>query len=186
MSNTINTPDPAQPFGSAVIRAETNKRMYDRNLPSGMLQPYISVRPVMTKYSILPIVDPRKDLTVNMPVYPTYNMSQTFNPGNDEGPWSGFASQINTESDLRNQIFALQRCPQSVYVPNSTSDLYQSSFTPKMNYLQPFPDLFKEEQFNEFNPNPNPTVTPNVFYTPTRIDSRYPNLETHHLTKEPA
>ena len=177
MSNTNSQ------FGSAIIHNETNTRMYDRNVPSGMIQPYLSVRPVMTKYSILPIVDPRKILDVKMPVYPTYNISQTFNPGNDQGPWSGFASQINTESDLRNQIFALQRCSQSVYVPDSTSDLYQYNFQPRMNYIQPFPDLFKKENFDEFNPNPiPPNVTQNIFYSPTRLDSRFGdlNLEIHH------
>jgi hypothetical protein len=36
----------------------------------------------------------------------TFNMSQTFTPGNTFGPWSGYASQVNDESILRNHAFA--------------------------------------------------------------------------------
>jgi hypothetical protein len=45
---------------------QTNTRIYDRNIPSQMLQPNIDVRPAMTKYTYLPIVEPRKRPTVNL------------------------------------------------------------------------------------------------------------------------
>ena len=35
----------------SIIRSQTNNRIYNRNIPSKLLQPYIDVRPVMTKYS---------------------------------------------------------------------------------------------------------------------------------------
>jgi hypothetical protein len=92
------------------IHNQTNTRIYDRNIPTQPLQPYLDVRPVMTKYSFLPIVDPRKELNVNLKQLPTFNQRTTFNPGNTQSPWSGFASNINTESELRNQIYALQKC----------------------------------------------------------------------------
>jgi hypothetical protein len=103
-----------------------NSRIYDRNIPSQMLQPYISVRPVMTKYSFMPIVDPRKELSVKLEQQPTYNSNIVFNPGNDMAPWSGYSSGINVESELRGQIYALQKCDQAVYVPNISihSSLY--------------------------------------------------------------
>ena len=157
-------------FESAKIQDETNKRISSRNVPSGMLQPYLSVRPVMTKYSRLPIVDPRKENSIKVPIYPTYNVNQTFNPGNDMGPWSGYASGVNAESDLRNQIFALQRGSQSVYVPSSQSDLYNYQFTPMKNEYQPFPNLFKKEQFDTFNPVP-PNMHQTLFQTSTRINT---------------
>ena len=136
------------------LQNEINHRTYDRNLPSQYLQPYLSVRPVMTKYSRLPIVDPRTATKVPLQQQPTYNIEKVFNPGNTQSPWSGFASNINVESDLRNQIFALQKCSQSVYVPNSTSDLYQYSMRVSQPVEQPFKLLFKNEQFSGFNPNP--------------------------------
>ena len=48
----------------AQIHQQTNARIYDRNIPSKVLQPYVDVRPVMTKYSYFPIVDPRKEVQV--------------------------------------------------------------------------------------------------------------------------
>ena len=146
-----------QPICVEKIQQETNQRIYDRNIPSQLLQPYLSVRPVLTKYSYLPIVDPRKEIHVRLEQMPYYNNETVFNPGNTESPWSGFATNINKESELRNQIYALQKCSQSVYVPNSNSDLYKFSFKADKQggqQYQPFPTLFSQEKFNTFNPNP--------------------------------
>jgi hypothetical protein len=146
---------------------EINKRIYDRNLPSQFLQPYLSVRPVMTKYSFMPIVDPRAPINVPLVQQPVYNVHNVFNPGNTQSPWSGFASNINKESMLRNQVFALQECSQSVYVPSSNSDLYKFSFKPEKNVNQPFPNLFHNERFSEFDPNPE-NVAHGTFMNHTR------------------
>ena len=152
----------------SVIHEQTNSRIYDRNIPSKMLQPYLSVRPVMTKYSHLPIVDPRKPINVPLVQLPNYNERNTFNPGNTQSPWSGFASNINLESDLRNQIFALQKCSQSVYVPNSNSDLYHSTFQTK-TMPQAHSLLFENYHFDHFNPNPNPNIVgTGLFHNSTR------------------
>jgi hypothetical protein len=152
------------------IHNTTNKRIYDRNIPSQMLQQYIDVRPVMTKYSYLPIVDPRKEIGVKMNQSPTFNPHTTFNPGNSQSPWSGFASNINKESELRNQIYALQKSSQAVYVPSSNSDLYTYSFNPNQtNPNQRHGLLFKNETFDSFNPNPNPNIIgTNMFSNSTR------------------
>ena len=133
------------------IHKQTNQRIYSRNVPSQMLQPYIDVRPVMTKYSYFPIVDPRKNINVPLQQMPTYNVHQTFNPGNRQAPWSGYATNVNIESELRNQIYALQKCSQSVYVPSSTSDLYNYHFQTK---TQPNPHdlLFQNETFSRTFP----------------------------------
>jgi len=154
------------------IHKETNKRIYDRNIPSQMLQPYLDVRPVMTKYSYFPIVDPRKEISVPMEQIPTYNVNKVFNPGNTVSPWSGFASNINLESELRNQVYALQKCSQSVYVPNSNSDLYDYKFK---TVTQPNPHelLFQNESFSSFNPNPDAkTVGSGIFLNSTRVQVR--------------
>jgi hypothetical protein len=134
-----------------------NNRIYSRNIPSQSLQPYLDSRPVLTKYSIMPIVDPRiqhKNLLVQTS---TYNPEKIFNPGNDVGPWMGYASNINTETELRNQIYGLQTCNQSVYIPSSKSNLYNLQWNNLDSYIQqPFPDLFSEYKFAPFNPNPEP------------------------------
>jgi len=134
-----------------------------------MLQPYLDVRPVMTKYSHFPIVDPRKSNSVPLVVQPTFNTNAVFNPGNSQSPWSGFASNVNTESELRNQIYALQKCSQAVYVPSSKSDLYTYDFTPKQT-PQSHSLLFQNDSFEQFNPNPDSnTVGAGMFFNSTRV-----------------
>ena len=124
-----------------------NYRTYIRNVPSQNLQPYLDARPVSTKYSLMPIVDPRKPEDIPLKQMATYNVNNIFNPGNDFGPWSGYASNVNNESILRNQIYALSDCSQSVYIPNSNSDLYKLHW--KEQHLdQPFPDLFRKQTFS--------------------------------------
>ena len=150
------------------IHEETNKRIYDRNIPSQLLQPYLDVRPVMTKYSYFPIVEPRREIKVPMEQLPTYNVHSVFNPGNTRSPWSGFASNINKESELRNQIYALQKCSQAVYVPNSNSDLYTYNFKTKVQQ-DPHYLLSQNADFSSFNPNPDPAkIGANMFMNSTR------------------
>lgn len=146
-----------------------NLRAYQRNIPSQPLQPYLDARPVLTKYSILPVIDYRKPVNTPLVQQPTYSMQQTFNPGNDTAPWSGYASNVNHESELRNQIFALQSCSQSEYIPSSNSSLYKVNWKKDDNIHQPFPDLFKKQQFNPVNPNAHPDkVGFALFNNPTR------------------
>jgi len=154
------------------IHEQTNKRIYERNIPSHTLQPYIDVRPVMTKYSYFPIVDPRKKINVSLVQQPTYNVKAVFNPGNTQSPWSGFSSKINVETELRNQIYALQKCSQSVYVPNSKSDLYEYTFkTPQSFIKNPHELLFENNNYSNITKNPNKEDT-SIFYNSTRCQVR--------------
>jgi len=158
------------------IQEAQNKEIYSRNIPSQPLQPYIDVRPVMTKYSYFPIVDPRREIGLKLQQQPTFDTQTVFNPGNTQSPWSGFASNINTESELRNQIYALQKCSQAVYVPNSTSDLYTYSFRPNNQNHQAHSLLFQEETFDKFNPNPNDKqIGSGLFMNSTRTQLRSKN-----------
>lgn len=126
----------------------TNKRTFDRFFPSQALEPSIDGRPLSTKYDILAVVDVRPtQLSVDKsPVYPTYSLKTTFNPGDRNAPWSGFASNINVESELRNQIYGLQKCDSSVYAPPSSSELYNDAkFNVRNQPAQPYPGLFEPE-----------------------------------------
>lgn len=164
--------NPYSEISNSQIHTQTNERIYNRNIPSQMLQPYLDARPVMTKYSHLPIVDPRKPITVPLQQMPTYNVHNIFNPGNTTSPWSGFASNINKESELRNQIYALQKCSQAVYVPSSKSDLYDYTFKTKTQ-SNPHDLLFKQEHFSEFNPNPSTKIVGSgIFMNSTRVQVR--------------
>lgn len=131
---------------------ELSDRMFNRNVPDGVLEPSFDFRPVMTKYSRMPIVDQKAKSSEKILRYPTYSPHEHYNVGNRSAPWSGFASNVNTESTLRNQFFALQKCDQSEYVPSSNSDLYNVGVPVEKN-KQTHPLLFKQEEFESFNPN---------------------------------
>lgn len=151
------------------VKERTNQIIYSRNIPDQPLQPYLDVKPVSTKYSLMPIVDPRKESNVNLINCPMFNPHEHFNPGTSKAPWSGYASKINTESELKNQIYALQKCSQSVYIPNSNSDLYEYKYKPHNIVSNPHELLFRQNDFNLFNPNPDSNVIGhNLFNNSTR------------------
>jgi hypothetical protein len=126
--------------------------------------------PVSTKYGYMPILDQSKPATVPLNNYPVYSPHNTFNPGNNMAPWSGFANNVNVESTLRSQFFALQDCEQSRYVPSSNSDLY-NVYVPPKPVKQPYPDLFKKDIFEHCNPNPH-NLGNNFFNNNTRNENK--------------
>lgn len=103
---------------------ELNKRISKRNIPSAELKPNISFRPVPTQRTIMPIVNPQLESNVNLREYQDFSVESIFNPGNAQAPWNGFARNINEESALRNQFFALQKSAKAKYIPSSDSGLY--------------------------------------------------------------
>lgn len=131
---------------------ELNQRMSERNIPSDFLEPKYSSRPVSTKYSNMSIIDQYKQ--VNVPLYnvPVYNVGKVFYPGTSEGPWSGYMTNIDVETLLRNQTFALQKSDRAYYVPSTNSDLYNTQVLGS-HEEQPFPGLFAVSEFKPFNPN---------------------------------
>ena len=155
MNNNINDFDN---FSCSARQKIMNSRAYARNIPSQPLQPYLESRSVLTKYSIMPIVDPRKEIKTPLNQQATFNPEHIFNPGNATAPWSGFASNVNKESDLRGQIFAIQECSQATYVPNSKSSLYNVHWENSILSSNPFPELFKKEEFGPVSPNDNPNT----------------------------
>jgi len=147
---------------------ELNNRISARNIPSSAIRPaQIHTRAVSTKYAIMPILDQRAKSNVPLQNYPTYNTATTFTPGVERNaPWSGFATNVNLESSLRNQFFALQKCEQSNYVPGSNSDMYSVTVSGR-NVEQPFPELFSTPQMESFNPN-TCNIGRNIFDNCTR------------------
>ena len=133
---------------------EINDRISSRNVPSASLKPFYYQTPVSTKYGYMQILDQHKPSNVPLHNYPIFSPHTTFNPGNNMAPWDGFANNVNVESTLRNQFFALQDCEQAEYVPSSRSDLYNVHVPPKP-MKQPYPGLFKREVFDHCNPNTN-------------------------------
>lgn len=137
------------------ITEMNNNRIYERNIPSSELQPYFSPRPTQTKYTKFMTDIPPVQSSVPLQQIPSYNPHTTFYPANKNAPWNGFANNIDVDSDMRNQFYALQSCPQATYVPTSESDLYTlSSFVhPAQSIVQTHPLLFNKQTFDLFNPN---------------------------------
>ena len=144
-----------------------NNRIFDRNKPFGINETKFSVRPVSTKYDLMSIYDRREKSSVPIK-NKQHSVNNSFNPGTYKGPFTGFINNIDNESILRNQFFALQNNEQSVYVPSSKSDMYEVHVKGS-NVIQPFQDLFEEQNLASFNPNPdNEKVGFNVFNNFTR------------------
>lgn len=138
---------------STEIRTQQlNDKIYSRNIPSTEMMPNVSTRGVSTKYSTLPIIDRHRFPKEEFKKFESYQVSNVFNPGNDGAPWNGFASNVNLESILRNQFFALQKSDRAYYVPDSSSELFNApEISSKVDT-----DLlvFKNEPVINFDPNP--------------------------------
>lgn len=148
--------------------AELNERISERNIPSTPLEPSFSVRPVSTKYDMMSVIDRREKSSIPIKKQSVYSVNKVFNPGTAQAPWDGFANRINDESRLRNQYFALQRCDNSVYIPPSTSDMYNVNVGGRIE-KQTHKLLFKTDDLGYFNPNPDSdNVGNNIFNNCTR------------------
>jgi hypothetical protein len=127
---------------------EINQRFLARNIPSCNSDILLGLRPQPTKYTF-PIDVNNKQC--NSIINTAYDTTNCFIPGDSKGPWSGYVTKVNDESVLRNQIYALQNNPQSGYIPNSNSDLYNHS-VPQNGHNNAellFPNLFNN--YNNFN-----------------------------------
>ena len=133
-------------YESAKRTEDINSLIYDRYKPSIILPPNFDIRPVSTKYSYMPIFDRRSIPTesLSMPI-----IQNTLVPGvSSHGPWDGFASNINTESQLRSQCYPLQRgYTTTCFIPSSQSELYQynvqKDISSKSTQPQPHQLLFE-------------------------------------------
>jgi hypothetical protein len=135
---------------------ELNSRINTRYFPDSPLEPNFDPRSIPTKYSHFPIINRRKQTHEPVVPYLDYNARINFNPGTQRAPPSGFLNNIDTETILRNQTFALQRgAEQGIYVPSSNSDLYKVTVpSGSIQDPQPHPDLFYRERFDQ-SPHPN-------------------------------
>ena len=133
---------------------DINERMSSRHFSDSPLEPQYDPRPAQTKRTLFPIVKNAQQSSVPILPYPVYNSSANFNPGNKMAPVSGFVQNIDVETVLRNQTFALQHgASQSIYVPSSSSELYNVTVVPSHS-VQQHQHLFDTPIFtNNIHPN---------------------------------
>ena len=109
---------------------EINERILARTMATGNIEVLLSPRPQPTLYT-RPLYNSIPPTTACKPRILKYNSDQKkyFLPCTKGGTWSQYNQNIDNESILRNQVYALQNAPQATYVPNSTSDLYNSTIS---------------------------------------------------------
>ena len=89
----------------------------------------------------MPVVDTVKKSSVVKGKFEKYNMSSDFHPGVG-GPYNGYCDNVDVESRLFNRFMTLQKCAKNSYIPDSSSDLYNSRLepqpeeNPRFNYVQ--------------------------------------------------
>tara|TARA_B100000795_G_scaffold268218_1_gene254753 strand:- start:1463 stop:1972 length:510 start_codon:yes stop_codon:yes gene_type:complete len=130
---------------------DLNKRMYDRNLASRQMTPKYFSRPIDNSRTVMPTLDSRRKTCVKKANFSDYNMENDFSPGVG-GPYNGYSNNVDKESLLFNKFNVLQKCPQVFFVPDSKSDLFNSS-VPVSRGNQPFSLLQKEPVMTPFNPD---------------------------------
>jgi hypothetical protein len=118
--------------------------MYKRNVPECNLEPYYTPRAYSTKYSRFPVVFHEK--TKTKITSSVYNPTRDFAPTTTTPPFNGYSDNITIENTLRNQYYALQKSNQAVYIPSSTSDLYNVTAVGR-ECVQTHPLLFHTDQF---------------------------------------
>ena len=112
---------------------QLSKRMYERNVSGVPLQMNYDPRPVDTKFVQFPILDCRLPTSAPCERRPVYNTRHMFAGSSQSLPFNGYQSKIDTESSLMNIVFPLQSCPQAQFIPDSKSDLFNTSYlTPRM------------------------------------------------------
>jgi hypothetical protein len=154
---------------------ELNSRISSRQFSDSPLEPNYSPRPVSTKYSKFPIMESKKPVKEMGQTYRDFSLRDNFNPGTQKAPPSGFLSNVDTETVLRNQCFALQRGDQCQYVPTTNSELYKVSVISNEREQQPYPLLFMRPYFDQ-TPHPNIQQSSNIgketFFNHTRTQLR--------------
>ena len=150
-----------------------NNNIFSRNLSNVDLEPQLSFRPSSTKYQVMPILENKEQNKNDKKNYELFNTNNVFYPGTTKPHFNGFAKGIDRESVLRNQFFALQKGDQHQYIPSTGSNLYNIDNFPST--LNDIDDnnlnksiLFRQERFDEHNPNLFPHIGNDIFNNSTR------------------
>jgi hypothetical protein len=133
---------------------ELNNRISYRNRPSEMMNSVYDPRPSETRRVVFPGLDCRHQSTIPIADSGHYNQHGMFNPGVN-APYSGYAHAVDAESSLQNIFMAKQKyCPQSQYIPSTSSPLYnKDQFSKNVTTPNPHYLLEKREIVTSQTPN---------------------------------
>jgi len=144
-------------YGQFERTDELNRRIEYRHYATARpeLAPRIDSRPMTTKYSRFPILD--------------FHQTPATAPLDQNRIFTSYS--VDTETELHNQTTALQHAPQTVFVPNSDSDLFRTTLPYINSGPQPFPDLFTTSVYST-NGTVDHNIGKDVFMNHTRTQLR--------------
>ena len=109
---------------------EINQKIYNRNIPDAPIDPVYSTLPLSTRGIVFPIsvINPVQQSKLPLSSFTSSNIpiENAFRPYQCNAPVIDYMKNIQLENSLRNQYFALQSGPKPVYVPSSSSDLFNA------------------------------------------------------------
>ena len=86
----------------------------------------------------------------------TNSTTSDTNTCNIDGKWCKYVNNIDTESILKNQVYALQHAPHTKYVPDSSSELYKS------NTIKTYNKNAKQSTHSNINNPNNPNIESHI------------------------
>lgn len=161
-------------FGQDARVDELNERIQSRHFPDQPLQPNFDPRSTPTKYARFPLIErraaPSVPIQTGVPFDPTRNFSAAIN----RGPVGAYLANIDTDTVLRGYTNALQRgADQNVYVPHSSSELYQTPIAVGRQETQTHPLLSEFPQsYHTRVPEVVSKLGRDVFSNHTRVQLR--------------
>ena len=165
-------------YGQNDRLGELNDRLFARTLPdqNTRLEPCFDIRSTPTRNcQVFPVLDLKSSSRTKIQKH-DYNVNNNFAPMTKAGPIKGFISNVHTESQLRNQMYALQNgADQAIYIPSSTSDLYRVPTPVTLNpEQQPFTGLFEKKTYvtTENNYINNSNIGKDIFNNNTKVQLR--------------
>lgn len=152
-------------FNNMEDQVATNSRMYSHAVPSlddmanhNMMEPSMGLRATPTRYTRMQTI-PQYNVPVVPPgTYDKYVQSNANGRNYSNGPYNGFAGNVDNETVLRNQVVPLHRGDAHSYIPSTRSDMYvtqQASLSNRVPGVatKQFNDLFEESSFASHDPN---------------------------------
>ena len=125
---------------------ELNSKIYQRNIPDKPLQPDLNIYPIQTKRMKMQVIDARTSQTCKKHKYEIFNIENNFNPGTAMAPWNGFATNVDVETNLRRPN---SNCNiNDIYIPSSSSDLYNSTVRDNNLGIKDHEILFKQDELS--------------------------------------
>ena len=151
---------------------ELSRRMNKRVYPSSKLPIGFDPRPVQTNRVVMPILDARKKSAVPLENRGFFSGERIFSPG-DLAPYNGYMKKVDDESKLLNIIFPNQNAPQSKFIPDTKSDLYDNSYLAvgRKEDIK-YHDLFQKTNFNPTIPCNTNQIGFETFHNHTRQQTK--------------